>query len=970
MNNNSFLWHVANDLMAKYGSDLSQLTIVFPNKRASLFLNEYLARLSGGKPLWSPAYTTISDLFRQQSATLLADPIKLVCELYRSFTAKTGIDETLDHFYGWGQLLLNDFDDIDKQMADADHVFAHLSDLHELDDDSYVTDEQRQALRQFFSHFSEGHNSELKQRFLRLWTHIGDIYHDFNQRLASKGLAYEGALYREVVKSLEHRELSDETVYVFVGFNMLLRVEHRLFTLLQREGKARFYWDFDHYYMNGSEAGHSIRQYLGEFPNELDIDNDSIYRCFSEPKRIVMASAATENIQARYATQWLREQGRLDDGRQTAIVLGNEGLLPAVVHCLPEEVGAVNITTGYPMAQAPAASLLNRLLSLRRDGYDHQQRHFRLRQTGRLLRHPYVVSASQQAAALLQQLQADKNYYPTHEQLSVDALTSLLFKPFPKEYDRIELLRWLSDVIKAIAQTQGTADTPTGSDPLAAESLFRTYTLLNRMLNLAKDGDLDVDMATLARLIGQLIQATTVPFHGEPAEGLQIMGMLETRNLDFSHVLLLSAQEGNLPRGNTDNSFIPLTLRRAYGLTTPDHKAAIYSYYFHRLLQRASDITLVYNNATTDGQKGEMSRFLLQLMVECPHHISHITLQGGQECTMGRPKAVANKALPPKQLSPTAINTYLRCQLRFHYRYVCNLSEPDETEDDISDNRIFGNIFHEACEIIYKRFKGHGSSLITAQAIDKLLKEGADIERAVDQAFRKHLFHVADDRPNFHPRLNGLQIINRQVIIHYLRTLLSNDRQLAPFTILSLEDDFSMPIEVRPGLTVNVGGRIDRLDMITPIALDDTSLPAQDVIRVVDYKTGAHRLKALPDVEAVFNPDNLKEHSDYYLQAMLYSIIVARQHPEYPVAPALLFIQHAAAPGYDPVLYFGRQRIDNVRDYDEPFVEQLRQVIDRMFNHSQPLEPTTDTQRCIACPYRQLCYTNGESKPVQSSPRA
>ena len=190
----SFLEHVAEDIISKYGTNLSRTAVVFPNKRASLFLNEHLARLSKGKPLWSPAYITISELFRQQSELHVADPIKLVCDLYQSFRQFTGSEETLDKFFGWGQLLISDFDDIDKNMADADHVFANLRDIHELDDLSFLTDEQRELLRHFFSHFTEEHETELKQRFLRLWSHLADIYHDFNRRLTNQGLAYEGAL--------------------------------------------------------------------------------------------------------------------------------------------------------------------------------------------------------------------------------------------------------------------------------------------------------------------------------------------------------------------------------------------------------------------------------------------------------------------------------------------------------------------------------------------------------------------------------------------------------------------------------------------------------------------------------------------------------------------------------------------------------------------------------------------------------
>ena len=348
----SFLEYVAEDVIRKYGTNLSHIAIVFPNKRASLFLNEALAR-QAQRPIWSPAYITISNLFRQQSDLQVADPIQSVCLLHQSFCAMTGSTETLDKFYGWGQLLLSDFDDIDKNMADADRVLANLRDLHELDDLSYLTDEQREMLQRFFSNFTDDHPSALKERFLHLWSRMADIYHDFRQRLASQGLAYEGMLYRQVVESLtidSHSAAADATIfpydtYLFVGFNLLQQVEQRLFSLLQKEGKARFYWDFDHYYAS-SEAGQYISHYLKAFPNELDTDRTDIYDNLRRPKHVSFISAPTENIQARYVSTWLQQQERLKAGRRTAIVMCNEALLPTVIHSLPPQVAKVNVTTG------------------------------------------------------------------------------------------------------------------------------------------------------------------------------------------------------------------------------------------------------------------------------------------------------------------------------------------------------------------------------------------------------------------------------------------------------------------------------------------------------------------------------------------------------------------------------------------------------------------------------------------------
>ena len=884
----SFLEYVAEDIIRKYGTDLSRTAVVFPNKRASLFLNHQLARIAQ-KPLWSPAYITISELFRQQSELHVADPIKLVCDLHQSFCLETGSDESLDKFYGWGQLLISDFDDIDKNMAAPDRVFANLRDIHELDDLSYLTDEQRELLRHFFSHFTEEHETELKQRFLRLWSHFADIYHDFNRRLADQGLAYEGALYRQVVSAVccdsvatDHEAFPYDR-YIFVGFNLLQKVEQQLFSHLQREGKARFYWDFDHYYMQHHEAGRYIAQYLKYFPNELDSTDADIYGLFQSKKEIRYISAPTEHIQARYVSGWLREAERYKDGRRTAIVLCDEGLLPTVTHCLPSEVEKVNVTTGYPLAQTPIASFIQLYYDLILGG-----------RTPRLLRafhrHPYARF--------------------------VDDTQPLL-----------QMLRQIAQQAKDEIQ-----------DPLFQESLFRAYTLVNRLNALIESGDLQVTDQTLQRLTTQIIQQTSIPFHGEPIEGIQVMGVLVTRNIDFDHVLLLSCNEGNMPRGVNDSSFIPHSIRQAYELTTVENKVSIYAYYFHRLLQRAKDVTILYNNATEDGQRGEMSRFMLQMLVESGQTISQHTLQTGQQTTPWTPQPIQKtphvmEVLQSSftTLSPTAVNRYLRCPLQFYYHYVAGLLEPNVPDDEQElDNRIFGTIFHEAADIIYHQLPRH----ITTDVLDHLLKGKIEIERAVDEAFHR----VMPDAP-----IGGLHIINREVIIHYLRQLLQIDRRLAPFTILGLECDVYRLLSPK----LRIGGRIDRLDLIC----EDTP---QERIRVIDYKTGSSQLRPLPDVESIFSPEKIHDHSDYYLQTFVYADIV-RQKRQKPTSPALLFIQHAAADDYDPTLRFGREPILDIADHSQRFNELLDQQITQIFSPDVAFQPTSDLKTCRTCPYQQMC---------------
>lgn len=974
----AFLKTVAQDMLAKYGTNMSDIAVVFPNKRAALFLNTYLAQLAG-KPIWTPTYITISDLFRRHSDLKVADPIKSICDLHKVFVACTGIDETLDHFYGWGQLLLADFDDVDKNMVDAKLLFANLSDIHELDDVSYLTDYQKAMIKKFFSNFSDDHNTELKKRFLQLWSHFYDIYVGFNQKLAEQQLAYEGALYRKVV--------NDEDIdfhykkYLFIGFNMMQIVEQTLCDRLLKQGKALFYWDYDKYYMEGqNEAGHYIRQYLKHYPNELaSYPQKDIYDNMSKNKDITYISAPTENIQARYVNAWLKEHNRYKMGRNVAIVL-SENLLQSVIHSLPEEVKSVNITIGYPLQQTPFYSLIQQLIQLQGIGHPQHSETYRLHYVLTALRHPYTRFISPRYADLLEKLEEQKRFYPSRDFLSMDGDEglSLLFRNLEEQtaeatqnsYNK-QLISYLLDILRMIGTQAKDLN-----DPLFHESLYRTYTLLNRLQELITSGDLEVDTITLERLIQQLIQTTSIPFHGEPAEGIQVMGVLETRNLDFDHILVLSCNEGKIPKGVNDSSFIPYSLRKAYGLTTVENKVAIFAYYFHSMLQRAHDITLTYNNATEDGQSGEMSRFMLQLMVESQHPIVRKTLIAGQKPLRPaydeEPKTeeVMKVLDDVRMLTPTFLNTYQRCQKQFYYKYVKGLLEPDEIDEDEVDNRIFGNIFHRAAELFYYGFasksdiqtdeKGKQQLIrpivITADILDQAMKDKMLVDRLVDQAFREELFKVGNN--DYHPKYNGLQLINKEVIASYLRQLISIDRRQTPFTIIGMELVVSDTLKVntsRGEKQFKIGGFIDRLDAISPIS------NISERIRVIDYKTGRAQTTHPKDIDEMFSatPQALSKHTDYYLQAFLYSMIIKNSKrynsAQDPVSPGLLFIQNAGAEDYDPTLKLGREKIEDITPYEEDFIAHLRSLIADIYNPALPLRPTCDKKRCEYCPYAGLC---------------
>lgn len=970
-----FLANVAADIINKYGTNLADIAIVFPNKRAALFMNEYFARLTN-KPLWAPSYITISELFAQQSSLVVSDNIKLICELHKVFTHCTQTNESLDAFFGWGQLLLSDFDDLDKNLADASKVFQNLSNIKEYDDITYLTDEQKQVLKQFFSSFTDNHNSVIKERFIKLWSKLEDIYTQFQSAITQQGITYEGHLYRSVIE--QQSFVLSKKMYLFVGFNLLHKTEEKLFEYLMKEQKACFYWDFDYYYMDKAEpeAGYYIKKYLSVFPNELDNKEDTIYNNWAKNKDITYLSSSTKNLQTRYISDWLRANNRIEAGKRTVIVLCDETLLPNVLHSLPPEVDKVNITMGFPLHHAQVSLLVQSLFDLYQIGKISGANGFRLNFVNKVLMHPYIKNLSEKADLLYTYLQKNHIYYPQFDQLKdeenkqelLDDNLKFIFRNILNTTNNtnLTLLEHIIEILKRVGK-----HTEIKKDPLAQESVFRMYTLLNRLKQLIESGDLIIETTTLRNLVNQLVRSTSIPFHGEPIEGIQIMGVLETRNLDFDNILMLCCNEGFMPKSVNDSSFIPYNIRKAYELTTKEHKIKIFAYYFYRLLQRASNISLTYTNSIQEGKTNEMSRFMLQLLVERPNSITKLSLKSeqGYKTKEKTPIVKTNEVMKLlnniNKLSPTAINRYLSCSAKFYYNNVLGVKEPEESHEDVSDNRTFGIVFHKAMENIYEEYyKNH--KWITEEEIDKLLKNEHFLLQNIDKAFATELFNIG--KQSFKPQYNGLQQINRKVIFRYIQQVLKLDKKNAPFIIKGLELNVKKEIcfeTNKENKKLLLHGYIDRLD-------ECGSDKQINEMRVIDYKTGSFKDKAPTNLDEVFTRTNIhQKHSDYYLQAILYSGII-KNNKEYnpnnlPVSPHLLFILQSSKDDYNSALYFDKKKEDGGKTFlkDEPnlypdFEEKLKEVLAEMYNPHVPFNITEDSKTCEYCPYLSLCKREKE----------
>ena len=972
-----FLQLTAEDLYHQFGEQLPQVAVVFPNNRARLFFSEHLYK-AAGKPLWSPAFITISELFDSQSSLKVADSLSLVQVLYEVYLKVSKKEETFDEFYLWGEILLSDFDDVDKNLADAVQLFRNIREQGEyVDGLEHLSEEQVDAIRMFFKNFDPDRKTELKRRFLENWNILLEVYSQLTDLLRQKGLAYEGLQHRNVVEAIKQDGCSGFQYehYAFVGFNVLNACEIGLFDGLKKAGKALFYWDYDQYYLSNSrhEAGRFMRQNLERFPNRLPRTEFNLFE--TTPKDIRFLTTSTENAGARYIPEWLKhlKQSGHFKPEETAVVLCNEGVLLPVLHSIPDDIAELNVTMGFPLQQTPVCTLVNQIAALHTDGFiEGKSPRFNHRYVLPILQHPLVRLASEKADELEQRLRKANSFRPTALELQADTLLQCIFSPAPTPLALTNCLLGTYSELAGLLKLHEESDK---YDPLHAEALFRCHNLTSRLSDMLQQQMQGLSPQTFRKLLQQILSRATVPFSGEPVRGLQIMGLLETRNLDFKNVLMLSVNEGMLPKGSNDVSFIPYNLRKAYGLTTMEHKDSIFAYYFFRLLQRAEHISLVYNTATEGLNRGEMSRFMLQLEMESKHSIGHYNLTSGIELTPIRnlqidktPEILSalhqqfdrNSNPTARPLSPTALNCLLDCSLRFYFQYIAKLRTPDEITDDV-DGAMLGNFFHHSAEYIYTSLlmRKAGEPTDQASVLEAIQKNNHvgsihesdlepwtkgiySIEMVVDLFFKIDFFKLAPT--DALPEYNGEQLVRRNLVVRFLKTMLLRDKAATPFDIVGMETHVEGSLVESPQYTVFLGGNVDRMDS------------KEGVVHLIDYKTGG-KSKNPDNIEELFLPK--KNRANHIFQLFTYADILQRQQPDTTFKPHLLYIHLAGKSDYNSEIILGKKQnkkvVNDFRPYQETFHELLCSLISNLFNPNIPFVQTVLSENCTFCDYKNLC---------------
>jgi hypothetical protein len=947
-----FLGLVADDLITRFGTDLSDVTVVFPGARAGLFLNRYLYR-QAQTPLWAPQYCSVESLFERSSPLQKGDTIRLIAELYDTYIEvynrrhAVPSTETLDEFFFFGEVLLNDFDDVDKDRIDARALFGNLKDLDALRDNfSHLSPEQMEAIHRHFKAFQG--ESALKTAFWNIWNILEEVYTGFKKKLQEKNIAYPGMLMRSVIEN--DGNVFPDKHYAFAGFNALSKCEEQLFRLLK--SKALFYWDYDACYLQ-TEAGRFIRQNIRQFGSALDDGRFDTVR--TAEKKITILSSPSESGQSAVISSWI-ESLHKDPSfirPDTAIVLCNEAILPVVMHAIPsEKVENVNITMGFPMMQTAVASFLQVLVEMQTKGYRASDQSFRHRYALPVLRHPYAAILFSEAGEVEKEIVQNHIFYPTITHLRNAAL-------FTYAPDALHLAQYLLEIIQQVGRYYEQEATNTYNG-LYQESIFRAYQVVNRLHGLLAAGNLKIEKPTFSKLLRKLLSTVQIPFHGEPVKGLQIMGVLETRALDFKNLLMLNVNEGFMPGSSSENTFIPQFLRMHFGMSVVDHQDSIYAYYFYRLIQRAEQITLVYNTDKTQTGKAEMSRFLLQLLVDpaLTGKIERFSLQSDIHPWRPEPiivekdedllQALKNRYdlnTNPKafSLSPTALNTCISCSYKFYLQYIRGLQSKEELIDEW-DNSVFGSVFHRAAELLYREVEKqyilrNAPCTVQADDLKDYLEHPYKIRKLVLKAFEEEYFK---SRPVAEEDFNGEQLLNIQVIGKMLEWLIRFDRQRTPFTILGLEHSIACEFNLdRRNIRLHIGGIIDRLE------------EKDGKYYILDYKTGGKAGEA-KSLEELFEQKN--DRASHMFQTFVYASALLQQ-PKFdrPVIPELLYIQQASKENYSPLIRCNKQPVEDFRVLNPEFRQLLSNQLDEIFNPQIVFEQTRIVKTCEYCDFREIC---------------
>jgi len=950
-----FIEACASYIIQKSGDSLSEICIVLPNHRSGIFFTAYLKKQLE-KPVIGPKITTINELMLSFSDLFPADRLHLIALLYETYREITGSGESFDEFYFWGEVLLADFDDIDKYLVNAADLFKNISSLKDIEHQfDYLSEEQKKLLVQFWGSLSNWERYHHEKNFITIWEKLFAIYSGFRAKLSEEGIGYPGMIMRNNIETLEEGKIQlPYKKYLFIGLNALNSCEKKLFAKLKEINRAVFFWDYDRYYLGNriNNAGRFIRENLQLFPAPQDFDHDTGQ--FTQPKTIRLVAVASNAGQAQVIPRYLDNKRKEETGSfdNTAIVLADESLLFPVLGAIPAEAGPVNVTMGYPVKNSPVVSLIQQTASLIRNTSQGENGEpvMYYKQVTDILSHQLLRETEpEKTIAKIHEIKSNNKLYITPSELDFSELHRRIFS-LPARVD--DYATYFLGMLELLFEKNGGKD----GDQVMREIIYTIYLAFEKIqvliARLTKKGNVEISPAVFFRVMTQHLNQVIVPFEGEPLSGLQVMGILETRCLDFDKLIIIGLNEDIWPRTSMAPSLIPFNLRKGFGLPGIDDQDAMYSYYFYRLIQRAKSITATWSTIRELISGGELSRFGFQLMLHSPHPVISQSFDFAFYNNAPGPVSVTSSAAmvdqllqanhSGKALSPSALNSYLLCSLKFYFRYVAGLKEPDEVSEDI-DRQVFGILLHKALENLYDPYT---CKTLGKSDFSKLTADKAGIKKAILQAFTTEYFKKPKEEWEKLP-IGGKSLLILSTLESYIRNLLETDRESAPLFIHALEKEFETCLEVEADgwvRKIRIGGKVDRVDEIN------------GVIRVIDYKTGSLNAYDLQfkSFEELFDrtKKNLKKE---IIQSLVYSCILKRDYyPEKTVQAVVYSVINLKNESFDPAVRMNNQAYE-MPDPGSELEKYLKAVLQEIYSRETVFSQTEFTDRCVYCPYQAIC---------------
>ncbi len=938
----TFLEKTADYIFDQYQNDLENVCIILPNRRASLYLKKFISERAQ-KNIWSPQIFAVEDFIAAISDKVIVDNVTLLFDLYNiHLELEKGEVRSFEEFMSMGEMMLHDFNEIDLYLVDANSLFSFLSETKAIS----LWNLDGKELTPF------------QQKYLKFYNSLYTYYQLLNERLLERNQAYQGHLYRYVAVNIAEKihDISWNQL-VFAGFNALTTSEETIIKYLTKEGIAKTLWDADEYYLHNpqQEAGKFLRKY-SEF--WLDADFDWIEHDFkTSEKEINIIGVPMKIGQVKYAGNILKdiynENGNFEN---TALVLNDENLLIPMLHSVPEESKAFNVTMGLPFKHAVLYNLVDSVLlmhenRIRLSNPEKGQNGFYFKDISKVLSHPYLMSEYDFEGMIKSIGTSNRIFYDSGELIKRiqsivpedDSIISNIFLIWESPKDAIEHLKVLTDQLHKRFKSEENRF-------LEDEYLYHFAKLLFQLDSLPEMHQSFITVKTFRKIFTRLAALTSIPFYGEPLEGLQIMGMLETRTLDFENIVMLSVNEGILPASRSFNSFVPLDIKRQFGLPDYADKDAIFAYHFYRLLQRAKKIFILYNTEADEFSGGDMSRFIYQIVNELPKYNSNIVIRE-QFLNINAGDSLQNKAIQiikhenilkrlnemaVKGFSASGLNTYVNCSLQFYFKYVAGIDEPEETEETIAANTL-GSTVHGVLAELFQPFI---NKIIHADDVKSMLPL---IDELTDKHFKEW---YKDGDISF-----GINLLTVKMAKLFIVNLLKSEavqiekmaKENVLLTINMLEQKLECIIEcfINDQIPfVRIKGYVDRVDSTSGF------------IRIIDYKTG----NVQPNELKLTEPDLLRSESKYAkcLQLLMYALLYSKEHPENdkPLQAGIMSLRNHSK-GFMKVSYDGNEDLMDQNLHE--FEEILSQLFLEIFDSSLPFSQTEHEENCQYCAFKEVC---------------